>query len=116
MAENAEMAENTEWYFHCRTRFLGLHHALRPACPSLSYVLPAVLALLGCSYSWANAESPKLRSVRIMPQSIELWGADASQTFIVLGKYSDGLERDITSEGRVRSLAPEVARINSPRR
>ena len=36
-------------------------------------------------------------SIRMVPERSALWGAQASQHFIVLGKYADGLERDITS-------------------
>ncbi len=36
-------------------------------------------------------------SIRIVPENVTLWGAQASQHFIVFGKYADGLERDVTS-------------------
>jgi hypothetical protein len=36
-------------------------------------------------------------SLRLMPETVTLWGARASQQLVVLGQYSDGLERDVTS-------------------
>jgi hypothetical protein len=36
-------------------------------------------------------------SLRLVPQAVTLWGLQASQHFMVLGKYADGLERDVTS-------------------
>jgi Protein of unknown function (DUF1549)/Protein of unknown function (DUF1553)/Bacterial Ig-like domain (group 2) len=36
-------------------------------------------------------------SVRLAPDRVTLWGNQASQHFTVLGKYADGLERDLTS-------------------
>src|SRR5438093_4985890 len=37
----------------------------------------------------------RLRSIRRVPQNVTLWGAKATQRFLVLGKYADGLERDV---------------------
>jgi len=36
-------------------------------------------------------------SLRLVPQEVTLSGTQASQHFMVLGKYADGLERDVTS-------------------
>ncbi len=46
----------------------------------------------------ARVHDPTLMSVRIVPDSIRLQGKEASQRFVVMGKYSDGLERDVTLE------------------
>jgi uncharacterized protein DUF1549/uncharacterized protein DUF1553/Big-like domain-containing protein len=40
---------------------------------------------------------PALVSTRLLPGAVTLWGAQASQQFIVLGQYADGLDRDLTS-------------------
>ena len=47
----------------------------------------------------ADASTPV--SLRLVPETAELWGADASQRFVVLAKYSDRLERDVTSQSRL---------------
>src|SRR5438128_1859217 len=39
-------------------------------------------------------------SLRLIPQEIDLRGANASQRILVLGKYADGLERDVTGQSR----------------
>ena len=38
----------------------------------------------------------KLLSLRLTPERVTLWGNKASQRFLVLGRYADGLERDVT--------------------
>ena len=43
---------------------------------------------------------PALVSLRVIPESPTLSGAQASQQFVVLGQYADGLERDLTSSAR----------------
>ncbi len=48
----------------------------------------------------ARSHDPTLLSVRIVPASTTLQGKEASQRFVVMGKYSDGLERDVTLESR----------------
>src|SRR5437763_10617661 len=38
-----------------------------------------------------------LVSLRVVPRDVTLWGAQASQHFLALAEYADGLERDVTS-------------------
>lgn len=42
----------------------------------------------------------RLLSLQVAPQEIILWGQHPSQQFVVLGKYADGLERDVTAMSR----------------
>ena len=44
----------------------------------------------------ARSHDPALLSIRIVPDSTTLRGKEGSQRFVVMGKYSDGLERDVT--------------------
>ena len=60
----------------------------------------------------AASHAPQLLSVRLAPQDITLWGPKAVQRFLVLGSYSDGLERDVTSTSHFSVVDPEVARVN----
>ena len=39
----------------------------------------------------------QLLSVRLVPETVTLWGSQSAQRFVVLGRYSDGLERDVTA-------------------
>ncbi|MFN8006417.1 MAG: DUF1549 domain-containing protein [Terriglobia bacterium] len=36
-------------------------------------------------------------SIRLVPEQVTLWGISATQQFMVLGSYADGLERDVTT-------------------
>jgi hypothetical protein len=53
-------------------------------------ILPAQPALEG-------QERPAPVSLRLLPDSVTLSGAQASQQFVVLGQFGDGLERDLTA-------------------
>ena len=73
-----------------------------------------VAAVLGLSSpSQAGSAPPKLRSLQLLPQDRTLWGAKASQHFLVIGKYSDGLERDVTAESRFSLSDPKVAKVDA---
>ncbi|MCY3759222.1 MAG: DUF1549 domain-containing protein, partial [Acidobacteria bacterium] len=45
----------------------------------------------------AEPSEPELLSVRIVPEAVELEGAGATRQLLVMGSYSDRLERDVTS-------------------
>ena len=71
-------------------------------------------AVLGLSSaSQAGSAPAKLRSLRLVPQDRTLWGAKASQRFLVIGKYSDGLERDVTAESRFSLSDSKVAKVDA---
>ncbi len=55
-------------------------------------------------------------SLRLVPEEISLWGHDASQQVLVLGKYSDGLERDLTGRSRFSIADPDLAVVNQQAR
>jgi hypothetical protein len=52
-----------------------------------------------------------LLSVRLVPPDVTLWGPKATQRFLVLGTYADGLERDLTFRSRFSISNPEVAKV-----
>ncbi len=54
----------------------------------------------------------ELLSLRLVPEKITLWGHAASQRFLVLGRYSDGLERDITGKGGFSIADPGRAAVD----
>ena len=58
------------------------------------------------------SHSPVLLSIRLLPEEVTLWGSDASQRLLVLGKYSSRLEQDVTSMVRFSVSDPEVARVD----
>ena len=68
-----------------------------------------------CIFSLEGAGAPlgaKLLSLRLIPESATLWGAGASQRFLVLGRYSDGLERDVTGRSRFAISKTSIARVD----
>src|SRR5262245_43654619 len=65
----------------------------------LVFLSSAVFAFLSLQ-ALASAATDKravLLSVRIVPETVTLWGVEGAQRVVVLGKYSDGLERDVTA-------------------
>ena len=57
-----------------------------------------------------------LISVRLIPENRTLRGAGASQQFLVLAKYSDGLERDVTSYSKLSVSDAKMAEISGENR
>src|SRR5258708_38454589 len=60
---------------------------------------------------WADAPA-KLVSVRIMPTERTLHGTKASQQFLVLGKFADNRERDLTGQAHFALSNPAPARAD----
>lgn len=76
----------------------------------LSLILTLV-PLLGQSEDGAEVRA-KLLSLRLVPPAVTLWGNNASQRFLVLGKYDDGLERDVTANSVFSVSDPGKGEIN----
>ena len=72
----------------------------------------AIRAELAVELGTAPSHSPVLLSIRLLPEEVTLWGRDASQRLLVLGKYSSRLEQDVTSMVRFSVSDPEVARVD----
>ena len=53
-----------------------------------------------------------LLSLRLVPEKITLWGSETAQRFLVLGRYADGMERDLTGKVRFSIADPEHAAVN----
>src|SRR5206468_4173264 len=49
--------------------------------------------------------------LKIFPQSVTLWGYQASQQFVVQAKYATGLERDVTTDARLTLSDPSRGKI-----
>ena len=60
----------------------------------------------------SHASPPELLSVRLVPENVRLWSRNASQRFLVLGTYSDGLKRDITKESQFSISDSRVAKVD----
>jgi hypothetical protein len=82
----------------------------------LAVIWCSALPALSQSVKSSSAEektNPRLLSLRLEPRQATLWGAQASQRFLLLGTYSDGLERDVTSQARFSVSNPKVAKVES---
>ncbi len=60
----------------------------------------------------AASHEPTLVSLRLVPAEVSLRGREASQQFVVLGTFSDGLERDLTSQSSFQLSDPLLARAD----
>jgi hypothetical protein len=61
----------------------------------------------------AGAKKGLVLSLRLFPENVTIWGARNAQRFLVLGKYTDGLERDVTGACRFSVAAPGVAQVEA---
>ncbi|MDE2666662.1 MAG: DUF1553 domain-containing protein [Acidobacteriota bacterium] len=88
---------------------------LRPLYPSLAKILAIFLICLGWDPGLAHGQEtavpPTLLSLRIVPEDIHLSGLSPSQQLVLLGRYSDGLERDLTGASSLELGSTEVATI-----
>ena len=76
----------------------------------------AILVLLGSGLSlWAplpGVARSDLLSLRVVPEGAVIWGVKASQRFLVLGNYADGLERDVTRQSELSISGPPLATVD----
>src|SRR4051812_20582973 len=69
-----------------------------------------VLALFLAGVSGLRADAPIL-SVNIVPQNRTLHGSQSAQQFVVMAKYQDGTERDITDKAEWTLTDPAAGQI-----
>ena len=53
----------------------------------------------------------RLMTIRLVPEDVTLRGDRASQRFLVLGKFQNGLDRDLTGKAQYSLRNPEVAQL-----
>src|SRR5689334_16971009 len=73
------------------------------------------LSLAFVGGAWADV-APKLISVRVMPAERILRGKNSSQQFVVLGRFADGRERDVTAQARLTLSSAALARADQSAR
>ena len=78
----------------------------------IGHILFAAAMALSLSSAVAGESKRDLLSLRLGPGDVTLWGAGASQQLLVLGKYSDGLERDVTSQSRFSVSDSKLAKLD----
>ena len=62
------------------------------------------------------SHEPQVLSLRLMPQEIRMWGADASQRLAVVATFADGMERDVTADSRLEVIDGDVADLSAERK
>ena len=75
-------------------------------------LLLGILVAAGSIALRAETSEPELLSVRIVPGAVELEGAGATRQLLVMGSYSDRLERDVTSLSRWEFSNAGVATVS----
>src|SRR5262245_46362364 len=61
----------------------------------------------------ARAAHPRLVRISVFPEQVHLAGKKARQALLVTGLYSDGVERDVTSQAHFSIKTPSVVEITS---
>src|SRR5262249_12477230 len=72
-------------------------------------------AHLKSSHAFAG-DTARLLSLRLVPEILSLSGASASQRILALGKFSDGIERDVTSKSHFSLSSPAIAKVEQNER
>src|SRR5262245_15746497 len=71
--------------------------------------------VFGALAAMAAQPGPVLKSIRLEPRDVTLWGAKARQRFLVIGTFNDGMERDVTAESLFTVADPRLAAIDGGR-
>lgn len=95
------------------TPLLPVRHSQRRRVPAVSFAALLVLGfvVLSCLPMIASAKGSSLVSLRLFPENVTLWRARSGQRFLVLAKYADGMERDVTASSRFTLADPAVAEL-----
>lgn len=89
----------------CSHRWLSL--------PGVNLVVVLVLAALAMPSMVVAEESQTVVSLRLIPNNPQIWGAEASQQFLLLARFADGLERDVTEQSHFDLSDPQVAKVDA---
>ena len=76
-------------------------------------LLLGLLVAAGSIPLGAETSEPELLSVRIVPEAVELEGAGDTRQLLVMGSYSDRLERDVTPLSRWEFSDTGVAAVSA---
>lgn len=89
----------------------------RPCRPRVSraWALGIIAVIVGASGSIAS-NAPEPLSIRLVPTQVTLHGAEASQTFLVMGTFEGNTERDVTAHAELSLSNPDLAELSDARR
>ncbi len=57
-------------------------------------------------------DASKIISIQLAPSEVDLWGSNASQRFLVIGRFADGMERDLTARSSFTIANPKLAEVS----
>ena len=80
-------------------------------CSTVIVVSSVLVCAMAALEAPAPSHSPTLLALRLVPEQAHLRGPEAARRFVVMGTFADGLERDLTSDSRLRISDPELARV-----
>ena len=92
---------------------------VRPCLNLARWIAAISLSFLVAAANLAALEAEKkpppaaLLSLHVVPADVTLRGERASQQFLVLGEYADGISRDVTSLARIELSQPGMGEIAS---
>ncbi len=81
-------------------------------CSAFAIVFSFLASLAAAVEEPAPSHDPTLLSLRLVPEQVRLQGPEASQRFVVMGTFADGLERDLTPGSAFRLSDPALARVD----
>ena len=80
---------------------------------TIGFFLSLILTLAPLlSQSGGREVKAKPSSLRVVPETVTLWGNKASQRFVVMGEFTDGLERDVTGDSTFSVSDPAKGEID----
>ena len=86
---------------------------LRPAlCSTIAVVFSFLASAPAAVVEPAPSHTPTLLSLRMVPEQVSLQRPGASQHFVVMGTFADGLDRDLTSGSRFHLSDTALARVD----
>src|SRR5690349_21218432 len=84
---------------------------MRPRLFHFLILLHFSVIRLGAAADQSPVLTPPV-SLQVLPRDPKLWGAETSQHFIVLAKFADGLERDVTFQTHFEFSEKEKGEID----
>ena len=93
---------------------MGKHRDLARRLMFMGAVASAYFWILPeCEAQSRIPNTGRLVSLTLMPKNPTIWGARATQRLLVMGKFADGMERDVTAQCRFSVANPQVARVDN---
>ena len=103
------------WTFHIAVAMAGVAWAANsPKKQVAAQTTPKAAVQTGAAKeNLANGrDASKTISIQLAPSEVDLWGRNASQRFLVIGRFADGMERDLTARSSFTISNPKLAEVS----